>query len=118
MSDKPAEEKKGMVAEFVIFLKTFGVIGLAIAFVIGAASSKLVTALVSDIINPIIGLALPSGDLRTLQYSVTNQITGVTSDFKYGDLIANIIDFLIIALIVFMLYKQLAKFKLTEDKTK
>lgn len=116
MSDKP--EKKGFVAEFVHFLKTFGIIGLAIAFVIGAAASKLVTALVTDIINPIVGLALPSGDLRTLQYSVTNQITGVTSDFKYGDLIANVIDFLIIAVIVFVLYKQLSRFKLVEDKTK
>lgn len=117
MSDKP-EEKKGMIAEFINFLKTFGIIGLAIAFVIGAASSKLVTALVTDIINPIVGLALPSGDLKSLQYSVTNQITGVTSDFKYGDLIANIIDFLIIAMVVFVLYKQLSRFKLVEDKTK
>ncbi|MEM2160882.1 MAG: MscL family protein [Candidatus Nitrosotenuis sp.] len=118
MSDKPTEEKKGFVAEFVHFLKTFGIIGLAIAFVIGAASSKLVTALVTDIINPIIGLALPSGDLKTLQYSVTNELTGVTSDFKYGDLIANIIDFLIIAVVVFVLYRQLSRFKLVEDKTK
>ncbi len=118
MSDKPAEEKKGFVAEFAHFLKTFGIIGLAIAFVIGAAASKLVTALVNDIINPIIGLALPSGDLKTLQYSVTNSLTGVKSDFKYGDFIANIIDFLIIAAIVFILYKQLSKFKLVEDKTK
>jgi len=117
VSDKP-EEKKGFVAEFVHFLKTFGIIGLAIAFVIGAAASKLVTALVTDIINPIVGLALPSGDLRTLQYSVTNQITNVTSEFKYGDLIANIIDFLIIAVIVFVLYKQLSRFKIVEDKTK
>lgn len=118
MSDKPAEEKKGLVTEFVGFLKTFGIIGLAIAFVIGAAASKLVTALVTDIINPIIGLALPSGDLKTLQYSVTNTLTGITSDFKYGDLIANIIDFLIIAMVVFLLYKQLSRFKLVDDKTK
>jgi large conductance mechanosensitive channel len=118
VSDKPAEEKKGFVGEFMHFLKTFGIIGLAIAFVIGAASSKLVTALVTDLINPIIGLALPSGDLKTLQYSVTNQFTGVTSEFKYGDFIANVIDFLIIAIIVFILYKQLSRFKLVEDKTK
>ena len=118
MSDKTIEEKKEFVKEFVNFLKNFGIIGLAIAFVIGNAASKLVTALVTDLINPIVGLALPSGDLRTLQYSVTNQITNVTSNFKYGDLIANIIDFLIIAMIVFVLYKQLSKFKLVDDKTK
>jgi large conductance mechanosensitive channel len=117
VSDKP-EERKGFVGEFVHFLKTFGIIGLAIAFVIGAASSKLVTALVTDLINPVIGLALPSGDLKTLQYSVTNHLTGVTSEFRYGDFIANVIDFLIIAVIVFILYKQLSRFKLVEDKTK
>ncbi|HUG96127.1 MAG TPA: MscL family protein [Nitrososphaera sp.] len=40
------------------------------------------------------------------------------SQFKYGDLIANIIDFLIIALIVFLAYKQLSRYKLVEDKSK
>ena len=112
MSEKPAE-KKGLVQEFVRFLQTFGVIGLAIAFVIGAASSKLGTALVTDIVNPLIGLALHDvGDLRNLAFTVRG------STFAYGDLIANVIDFLIIAFIVFILYKQLSRFKLVEDKTK
>ena len=118
MSDKKSEEKKGFIADFARFLNTFGIIGLAIAFVIGSAASKLVSALVTDIINPIVGLALPSGDLKTLEYSVTNQLTGITSNFRYGDLIGNIIDFIIIAAIVFILYKQLSKFKLVDDKTK
>lgn len=51
--------KKGFTQEFVFFLKTFGIIGLAIAFIIGQAASKLVTAFVNDIIDPIIGLFLP-----------------------------------------------------------
>jgi large conductance mechanosensitive channel len=108
------------MTEFIDFLKTFGVIGLAIAFVIGAAASKLVTAFVTDIITPIVGLALPSGDLRTLAYNVTNSATGVTSKFSYGDLIANIIDFLIIAFIVFLMYKILSRYNVlgVEDKTK
>lgn len=53
--------KQSFIQEFMGFLKTFGIIGLAIAFVIGAAASKLVSALVTDIINPLVGLALPSG---------------------------------------------------------
>jgi len=40
------------------------------------------------------------------------------SKFMWGDLVANIIDFLIIAFIVFLAYKQLSRFKLVEDKTK
>ncbi len=67
------------------FLKTFGIIGLAIAFVIGAAASKLVSALVTDIVNPIVGLALPSGDLKTLQSSIVNSATGAILEFKCED---------------------------------
>ena len=112
MAEQP-QEKKGLIQEFVKFLQTFGVIGLAIAFVIGAASSKLVSALVTDLINPLIGLALRDvGDLKKLSVTIAN------STFAYGDFIANVIDFLIIAFVVFILYKQLSKFKLVEDKTK
>ncbi len=105
------------IQEFFDFLKTFGIIGLAIAFVIGQASSKLVTAFVEDIINPLVGLFLPSGSLETLSANVTS-VSGTMSEFKYGDLIANIIDFLIIALVVFVAYKFLSRYKIVEDKTK
>ena len=105
------------IREFFDFMKTFGIIGLAIAFVIGQASSKLVTALVEDIINPLVGLFLPSGSLETLSANVTS-VSGTMSEFKYGDLIANIIDFLIIALVVFVAYKFLSRYKIVEDKTK
>ena len=120
MSDAPAAKKQSLMDEFLGFLRTFGVIGLAIAFVIGAAASKLVTAFVNDIINPIVGLALPSGDLKTMAYNATNPSTGVTSTFAYGDLISNILDFLIIAFIVFLMYKLLSRYKAfgVEDKTK
>jgi large conductance mechanosensitive channel len=109
--------KRTLAQEFFDFMKTFGIIGLAIAFVIGQAASRLVTAFVNDIIDPIIGFFLPAGSLETLSVKVTN-LAGSTTEFKYGDLISNIIDFLIIALIVFLAYKQLSKYKLVEDKTK
>jgi large conductance mechanosensitive channel len=117
MTESPLPEKKSMMQEFMDFLKTFGVIGLAIAFSIGAAASRLVTALVDDIVNPFVGLFLPAGDLDAMQANVTGT-SGAISEFKYGDLIANIIDFLIIAFIVFLAYKQLSKYKMVEDKTK
>lgn len=115
--DLPPEVKRTLAQEFFDFLKTFGIIGLAIAFVIGQAASRLVTALVNDIIDPIIGFFLPAGSLDTLTFKITN-LAGSTTEFKYGDLISNIIDFLIIALIVFLAYKRLSKYKLVEDKTK
>jgi large conductance mechanosensitive channel len=112
MADLPAEVKRSLAQEFFDFLKVFGIIGLAIAFVIGQAASKLVTAFVDDIITPFIGLFLPAGDLKAMSFTIGK------SKFMWGDLISNVIDFLIIAFIVFLAYKQLSKFKLVEDKSK
>ena len=116
-SDLPPEVKRTLAQEFFDFLKTFGIIGLAIAFVIGQATSRLVTAFVNDIVDPMIGYFLPAGSLETMSVKVTN-LAGSTTEFKYGDLISTIIDFIIIAFIVFLAYKQLSKYKLVEDKTK
>lgn len=112
MTESPPPVKKSMSQEFFDFLMLFGIIGLAIAFVIGQAASKLVTSFVNDIITPFIGLFLPAGDLNAAKITVGH------STFLVGDLIANIINFLIIAFIVFLAYKQLSRFKLIEDKTK
>ena len=56
--------------------------------------------------------SLPAGDLNAVNFTVGH------STFMVGDLISNIINFLIIAFIVFLAYKQLSRFKLVEDKTK
>src|SRR5215510_740252 len=106
--DKASDSKKGFVKEFMDFLQTFGVIGLAIGFIIGVASGGLVSALVKDIINPLIGLFLP-GDLSTLSYSTNSTLSGKQVTFYYGDFISSIINFLIIALVVFLAYKQLKR---------
>ena len=115
MTEQPAE-KKSFKQEYMAFLIAFGIIGIAIGFVIGQAVNKLVTAFVKDIISPTIGLFLP-GNLENMSSTVTG-IYGGVSEFKYGDLISNIIDFSIIALLVFLAYKFLKKYKLIEDKTK
>ncbi len=66
----------------------------------------------TDIITPFIGLFLPYGDLSKMAATVANL------KFMWGDLVANLIDFLITAFVVFLAYKQLSRFKLVEDKTK
>jgi large conductance mechanosensitive channel len=111
------EERRSFTQEFFFFLKTFGIIGLAIAFVIGQAASALVNAFVKDIIDPFIGLLLPAGSLATLTVKIPN-LAGTTSEFRYGDLISSIINFLVIALVVFVAYKQLSRYNIVEDKTK
>ena len=90
----------------------FGIIGLAIAFVIGQAASKLITAFVNDIITPFIGLFLPAGDLNAAKFTVGN------STFMVGDLIGNIINFHNSCIHSICCVQQLSRFKLVEDKTK
>ena len=115
MTEQPAE-KKSFKQQYIAFLITFGIIGLAIAFVIGQAVSKVVSSFVKDIVDPTIGLFLP-GNLSDMSATVIG-IYGTPSEFKYGDLISNIIEFIIIALLVFLAYKVLVKYKVVEDKTK
>lgn len=117
VSPQDQPKNKTFIQQFVDFLQTFGVIGLAIGFIIGVASTDLVNSLVEDIINPLIGLILPSGSLETLSANVTS-ISGVESEFRYGNLISNLLNFLIIAFVVFIAYKVLSKYKIVEDKTK
>jgi len=112
MIEVPPIAKRSLAQEFFDFLKTFGIIGLAIAFVIGQAASKLVNAFVTDIITPLHGTVFTAGDLSYIA------ATFQKSKFIWGDLVANIIGFLIIAFIVFIAYKQLSRFKLVEDKIK
>lgn len=65
MAEEKKEENKGLVQEFMDFLMKYQVIGLAVAFIIGAAATKMVTATVNDIIMPIIAAIIPGGEWRT-----------------------------------------------------
>lgn len=100
-----AEEKKSFMQEFNDFLTKYGVIGLAVAFVMGAAITKLVTALVNDLIMPIIGALIPGGDWRTATWDIGN------IKFMVGDFVGVLIDFIIIALVIFMIVKMIVKEK-------
>jgi large conductance mechanosensitive channel len=96
-------EKKGFVAEFMEFLLKYQVIGLAVAVIIGAAATKMVTATVNDIIMPIIGAIIPGGSWREAI------INAGPIAFLIGDFIGAIIDFVIIALVVFLVVKYMMK---------
>jgi len=102
----PPPVKKSFSEEFMDFLNKFGVIGLAIAFIIGGAAGRLITALVADLLMPVVAVVIPGGDWRT-----TTFVVGPVK-FLLGDFAGALIDFIIIALVVFMLSKQLSKTKL------
>ena len=92
-----------MLKEFNAFLLKHGVVGLAVAVVIGGAVGKLVTALVADFIMPVVGALTPSGDWRTATLSVWRIKFGV------GDFIGAFIDFVIISFVIFMIVKHFIK---------
>jgi large conductance mechanosensitive channel len=94
---------QGFVDDFMTFLKNYQVIGLAIAVIIGAAAGKMVTAMVNDIIMPIIGVLTPGGDWK----SAILQIGPVK--FMVGDFAGAVIDFVIVALVIFLIVKLIMK---------
>lgn len=94
---------KGFIDEFVEFLMKYQVIGLAVAFIIGAAATKMVTATVNDIIMPIIAVIIPGGDWRATVVELG------PIKFLVGDFVGSLIDFVIIALVVFLIVKFLMR---------
>jgi large conductance mechanosensitive channel len=99
----PPPPPKGFMEEFMNFLNKYGVIGLAIAVIIGGAASSLVSALVSDILMPVVTFFIPGGRWREAVW-----ILGPIQ-FSIGHFTGVFIDFLIIALIVFVLMRRLEK---------
>ena len=94
-----------MIKEFNAFLMKHGVLGLAVAVVIGGAVSKLVTAIVADLIMPIIGALTPTGNWREAVLQVGNV------KFAVGDFLGALLDFLIISMVIFLLARQFMKEK-------
>ncbi len=93
----------GFTDEFVVFLNKHKVVGLAVAFIIGGAATKLVTAIVSDLIMPIIAVLTPAGDWRQAILEIG------PIKFMIGDFAGALIDFIIVAIVVFMIVKYVAK---------
>jgi large conductance mechanosensitive channel len=94
-----------MLGEFKAFLKQHNVVGLAVAVVIGGAVGKLVTALVSDLIMPVIGALTPQGNWRETVLQVGDV------KFAIGDFIGAFIDFVIIAAVIFLIVRTFLKEK-------
>lgn len=93
---------KKFIQEFKAFALKGNVIDMAVGVIIGAAFKDIVTSLVEDIINPLIGMA---GGVNFDQYILT--ING--AEFRYGSFITTVINFFIMALIIFLLVKGISK---------
>lgn len=81
---------------FLDFIREQGVVGLAVGFTLGGAVGKLVASLVADLINPILGLVLgAAGDLKSYYLEVGS------AKIMWGSFTATLIDFLVVAAVVY-----------------
>jgi len=87
------------MSEFMKFLKEYSVIGLAIGVIIGGKAGELVKAIVDGLLMPIVGLVLPSGDWQKL----------TIGPFQIGLVLAALINFTIVAYLVFWFSKKVLR---------
>ena len=110
--------------EFQAFISKGNVLDLAVAVIIGAAFSKIVDSLVKDIINPILGIFTGKIDFSNLFLTLdgSHYETLAAAEkagaavFKYGSFISNVINFIIMALVVFCIVKFLNKLRRPEPE--
>jgi large conductance mechanosensitive channel len=103
-------------AGFIYFVRTQGVVGIGIAFVVGMAANTLIKSIVTNMINPIVGLAI--GGISLSQKTVClNSVNHVCKNtFNYGQVISDFITFLVILFVVYVIINSLKLDKLDKKK--
>lgn len=97
----------GFMKGFTTFIREQGVVGLAVGFILGGAVSKVVTSLVENIIQPLLGYVLGSTEgLNSLAFG----------PITYGQFITAFVDFLVIAAVVYLIFRVLGVGKLDKKK--
>lgn len=104
-----------MIKEFKDFIAKGNVMDMAVGIIIGAAFTAIVTSLVDDLINPIISLFAGGLDFSGLKIALGEGADAAS--FNYGSFINAVINFLIIAWVVFMLVKMVNRVKESATKT-
>ena len=102
-----------MIRGFKEFLLKNNVLALAVAVIVGGAVGKVVSSLAADIMMPLISIVLPSGDWRAAKFVLSRTVgpdgKEVVNAVNYGTFFGNVVDFLIIAFVVYMMTKALIK---------
>ncbi len=104
---------KKFFADFKAFISKGNILDMAVGVVVGGAFSKIVSSLVADIINPLVGLATGSVQLSDMRFilqpeiidEVTEEVTQAEIALKYGNFLQMVIDFLIIAFSIFIILR-------------
>ncbi len=95
--------------DFSKFIQRGNIVDLAVAFIIGIAFSKIVSSLVDGIIMPVIGILLGGVNIAGKTTIIGSAV------IKWGEFLQNLLDFIIIALVVFWIVRILIKLKVTAD---
>lgn len=95
---------------FVNFIREQGVVGLAVGFILGGAVSKVVSALVTDLINPLIGVLIGGLDLAGHYLAIG------TVKLMWGDFVSVLVDFVIVAAVVYFGVRGLKLDRLDKKK--
>ncbi|MEW6702423.1 MAG: large-conductance mechanosensitive channel protein MscL [Bacteroidota bacterium] len=105
-----------IIQEFKTFAMKGSVVDMAVGIIIGAAFGKIVTSLVNDVLMPPIGLLVGGIDFSHLSITIKEGVLGIEPVvIKYGMFINTVIDFLIVALAIFMVIKGLNTLKKKEE---
>lgn len=110
-----------MLKEFKEFALKGSLLDIAVGFVMGAAFKSVVTSFTGGIVSPLIGLLLKS-DLKELKWIVREGVANAegvvegTVAVLYGEFITNVIDFIIVAFVMFLIVKAVNKFKREEEE--
>ena len=112
-------EKKGIVSEFKEFITRGNVMDMAVGIIIGGAFTAIVTSLVNDLLMPVIGALFGGIDFSTLKYVVraADEAAGIEeAAIKYGSFIQAIVNFLLIAIVIFLLVKGINKMRRKKEE--
>ena len=115
--NKTREKSSGFRKEFLEFINRGSVIDLAVGVAVGGAFTAIVNSLVNDIVMPIVGLLAGGVDFTNLAIRIPNFFgTGDEAVIAYGNFIQNVIQFLIIAWVIFMIIKAMNRLNRRRDK--
>jgi len=107
----------GMLQEFKSFAIKWNMVDMAVGIIIGAAFGKIVSSLVKDVIMPAVGVLVGGVDFTDLAYTLKEAKEGVEAvTIKYGAFIQTIIDFLIVAMAIFVAVKVINSMKKKEEE--
>ena len=113
---KTREKSSGFKKEFIDFINRGSVVDLAVGVAVGGAFTAIVNSLVDDVVMPIVGLIAGGVDFTNLAIRIPNFFgTGDEAVIRYGNFIQNVIQFLIIAWVIFMIIKAMNRFNRKKD---